>query len=184
MTVGNGKPKQLLRPITTGANIAMNQSEFLAPLLPLLPLTCSKRGKNHTNNVRLVLVLPLIGLKTGARFLSQSLSEAIRNYLITFDSHLKTALSIESKAGWKHHLLSSSALRKGCRCKRQFWDLFTVVIQPLSTHFYVPLTHRRSTTVSSETWHTHVSPFFLLVNVQSQKLLNHAKRKDWNDSLG
>ena len=30
MTVVKPKPKQLLRPITTGANNAMNQSQFLA----------------------------------------------------------------------------------------------------------------------------------------------------------
>ena len=30
MTVEKPKPKQLLRPITTGANNAMNQSQFLA----------------------------------------------------------------------------------------------------------------------------------------------------------
>ena len=89
MTVDNAKPKPLIRPITTGANSAMNQSD----------LTCSKRGTNRAYKVRLVLVLLLIGRKNGARFLNQSLSEAISNHLITFDSHLKTALSTESKAG-------------------------------------------------------------------------------------
>ena len=54
MTVEKPKPKQLLRPITTGANSAMNQSEFLA-------VTRSKRGKNHAYMVRLVFVLLLIG---------------------------------------------------------------------------------------------------------------------------
>ena len=56
MTVEKPKPKQLLRPITTGADSAMNQSQFLA-----LPVTRSKRGKNHAYMVRLVLVLLLIG---------------------------------------------------------------------------------------------------------------------------
>ena len=36
MTVGKPKPKQLLRPITTGANSAMNQSQFLAITCNLL----------------------------------------------------------------------------------------------------------------------------------------------------
>ena len=36
MTVEKPKPKLLLRPITTGANSAMNQSEFLA-------ITCNLR---------------------------------------------------------------------------------------------------------------------------------------------
>ena len=55
MTVEKPKPKQLLRPITTGADSAMNQSQFLAPV------TRSKRGKNHAYMVRLDLVLLLIG---------------------------------------------------------------------------------------------------------------------------
>ena len=41
------------------------------------PVTRSKRGKNHAHVVRLVLVLILIGWKTGASLLSQSLSVAI-----------------------------------------------------------------------------------------------------------
>ena len=36
MTVEKSKPKQLLRPITTGANSAMNQSQFLAITCNLL----------------------------------------------------------------------------------------------------------------------------------------------------
>ena len=73
MTVEKPKPKQLLRPITTGAGSAMNQSQFLA----IICKTCSKRGKNHAYMTRLVLVLLLIGWKTGTSLLSQSLSVAI-----------------------------------------------------------------------------------------------------------
>ena len=36
MTVEKLKPKQLLRPITTGTNSAMNQSQFLAIICNLL----------------------------------------------------------------------------------------------------------------------------------------------------
>ena len=42
--------------------------------------------------VRLGLILRLIGCKTGASLLSQSLKRSNRNHVITFDSHLKTAL--------------------------------------------------------------------------------------------
>ena len=72
MTVEKPKPKQLLRPITTGAGSAMNQSQFLA-------ITCNslERGKNHAYMVRVVLVLILIGLKTDASLLGQSLSLTI-----------------------------------------------------------------------------------------------------------
>ena len=48
----------------------------------------------------MVLVSLLIGLKNGARTLNQSLSEVIMNqsnYLITFDTQLKTALMMRVK---------------------------------------------------------------------------------------
>ena len=59
MTVEKPKPKQLLRPITTGAGSAMNQSQFLA-------ITCKS-------------FKPITKISN-------------RNHVITFDSHLKTAL--------------------------------------------------------------------------------------------
>ena len=77
MTVEKPKPKQLvLRPITTGANSAMNQSQFLAIE------TCSKRGKNHASH----------WLKNWRESLKPIIKRTNRNHLITFDSHLKTAL--------------------------------------------------------------------------------------------
>ena len=56
MTVEKPKPKQLLRPITTGAGSAMNQSQFLAIICNLL-----KARENHAYIARLVLVLLPIG---------------------------------------------------------------------------------------------------------------------------
>ena len=70
-------------PITTWANAAVNQSEFLSFIYNS---SCSKCGKNRTYKVRLLLV---IGWKTGARFLSQSRSVATT-----------IALSL-SKGNWK-----------------------------------------------------------------------------------
>ena len=72
MTVEKPKPKQLLRPITTGAGNAMNQSQFLA-------ITCNslEAREKHAYVVRLVLVLLSLVEKTGASLLSQSLSVAI-----------------------------------------------------------------------------------------------------------
>ena len=52
-----------------GNEVAMNQSEFQT--------MTSKCGKNRAYKARLVLLLLLIGLKTGAQFLSQSLHTAI-----------------------------------------------------------------------------------------------------------
>ena len=69
-----------------------------------------------TREPRLVLVSLLIGWKNGARTLNQSLSELIinqSNYLITFDTQLKTALLllhsvISSK--FSHHSFNQSWL--------------------------------------------------------------------------
>ena len=44
MTVEKPKPKQLLRPIATGLNIAMNQSHFLANTSNLLKVREQSRG--------------------------------------------------------------------------------------------------------------------------------------------
>ena len=57
MTVEKPKPKQLLRPITTGAGSAMNQSQFLA----ITYNSFEAREKSRVYMVRLVLVLLLIG---------------------------------------------------------------------------------------------------------------------------
>ena len=70
MTVEKPKPKQLLRTITTGAGSAMNQSQFLA-------ITCNSLEAREKLRYMVRLVLTLIGWKTGASLLSQSLSVAI-----------------------------------------------------------------------------------------------------------
>ena len=89
MTVETPKPKLLLRPIITGAKSAINQSEFLV-------ITCNSlkaREKSRVHNA--------IGLGFGfASHWLQNWRESIkpitkrsnRNHVITFDSHLKTAL--------------------------------------------------------------------------------------------
>ena len=90
MTVEKPKPKQLLRPITTGADSAMNQSQFLA-------INCASLEAREKSRVR-----GAIGF--GFDFDSQWLKnwrESFKpiakrsnwNLVITFDSQLKTALS-------------------------------------------------------------------------------------------
>ena len=66
------KPKQLLRPITTGADSAMNQSQFL-------PITCNSLKVWEKSRVRGAIGFAFAShwLKTGASLLSQSLSVAI-----------------------------------------------------------------------------------------------------------
>ena len=89
MTVEKPKPKQLLRPITTGTNSAMNQSEFL------LITSNSLKGREKSR------VHGAIGfgfashwLKNWRESFKPITKRSNRNHVITFDSHLKTALFI------------------------------------------------------------------------------------------
>ena len=88
MTVEKPKPKQLLRPITTGANSAMNQSEFL------LITSNSLKGREKSR------IHGAIGfgfashwLKNWRESFKPITKRSNRNHVITFDSHLKTALT-------------------------------------------------------------------------------------------
>ena len=87
MIVEKPKPKQLLRPITTGAHSAMNQSQFLA----ITGNSLKAREKSRVHGV--------IGFGVASRWLKnwcesfKPITKRInRNHVITFDSHLKTAL--------------------------------------------------------------------------------------------
>ena len=89
MTVEKPKPKQLLRPITTGANSTMNQSEFL------LITSNSLKGREKS------CVHGTIGfgfashwLKNWRESFKPITKRSNRNHVITFDSHLKTALYV------------------------------------------------------------------------------------------
>ena len=88
MTVEKPKPKQLLRPITTGEDSAMNQSQFLA-------ISCNSlktREKSRSPSA--------IGFGFASQWLKNCrdsfkpiIKRTNRNdHVITFDSHLKTAL--------------------------------------------------------------------------------------------
>ena len=85
MTVEKPKPKQLLRPITTGANSAMNQSQFLA-------ITCNSREKSRVRGA-IGFGFASHWLKDWRESFKPITKRSNRNHVITFDSHLKTALS-------------------------------------------------------------------------------------------
>ena len=72
MTVEKPKPKQLLRPITTGADSEMKQSQFFA-------ITCNSFKAREKSGVHDAIGFDFAShwLKTGASLLSQSLSVAI-----------------------------------------------------------------------------------------------------------
>ena len=91
MTVEKPKPKQLLRPITTGGDSVMNQSQFIA-------ITCNSLKVQEKSCVQ-----GAIGFGFGFGFASHWLKNWHKsfkpitkrsngNHVITFNSHLKTAL--------------------------------------------------------------------------------------------
>ena len=87
MTVENTKPKQLLRPITTGAGSAMNQSQFLA-------ITCNSFKAREKSRVRGAIGFGFAShwLKNWRESFKPIIEPSNCNHVITFDSHLKTAL--------------------------------------------------------------------------------------------
>ena len=88
MTVKNPKPKQLLRPITTGAGSAMNQSQFLA-------ITCNSLKARERSRVHGAIAFGFAShwLKNWRESFKPITKRSNRNDGITFDSHLKTALT-------------------------------------------------------------------------------------------
>ena len=84
MTVEKPKPKQLLRPITTGANSAMNQSQFPA-------ITCNSLKEREKSRVHGAIGFGSHWLKNWRESFKPITKRSNRNHVITFDSHLKTA---------------------------------------------------------------------------------------------
>ena len=87
MTVERRKPKQLLRPITTGADSAMNQSQFLA-------ITCNSLKEREKSRLHSAIGFRFAShwLKNWRESFKPISNHSNRNHVITFDSHLKTAL--------------------------------------------------------------------------------------------
>ena len=87
MTVEKPKPKQLLRPITTGTNSSMNQSQFLA-------ITCNSPEAREISRVHGAIGFGFAShwLKNWRESFKPITKRRNRNHVITFDSHLKTAL--------------------------------------------------------------------------------------------
>ena len=87
MTVQKPKPKQLLQPITTGTNSAMNQSHFLA-------ITCNSLEAREKSRVQggIGFGFACHWLKNWRESFKPITKRSNRNHVITFDSHLKTAL--------------------------------------------------------------------------------------------
>ena len=87
MTVEKPKPKQLLRPITTGTNSSLNQSQFLA-------ITCNAPEAREISRVYGAIGFGFAShwLKNWRESFKPITKRSNRNHVITVDSHLKTAL--------------------------------------------------------------------------------------------
>ena len=87
MTVEKPKPKQLLRPITTGTNSYMSQSQFLA-------ITCNSLEAREKSRVHGAIGFDFAShwFKNWRESFKPITKRSKRNNVITFDSHLKTAL--------------------------------------------------------------------------------------------
>ena len=93
MTVEKPKPKQLLRPITTGAGSAMNQSQYLA-------IRCNSLEAREKSRVHGAIGFGFAShwLKNWRESFKPITKRSKRNHVITFDSHLKTALQCKSNS--------------------------------------------------------------------------------------
>ena len=87
MTVEKPKPKQLLRPITTGTGSAVNQSQFLA----IICYSLKVREKQRVHGA-IGFGFDSHWLKNWHESFKPITKRSNRNHVITFDSHLKTAL--------------------------------------------------------------------------------------------
>ena len=87
MTVEKPKPKQLLRPITTGTNSAMNQSQFLE-------ITCNSLEAREKSRAHGAIGFGFASdwLKNWRDSFKPITKRSNRNHVITFDGHLKTTL--------------------------------------------------------------------------------------------
>ena len=97
MTVEKPKLKQLLRPITTGADSAMNQSHVLA-------ITCNSLKAREKSRVHGVIGYASQWLKNWRDSFKPITKHSNRNHIITFDNHLKTALiTLTAVFPWHSH---------------------------------------------------------------------------------
>ena len=87
MTVEKPKPKQLLRPITTGASSTRNQSQFLA--ITSNSLKAPEQSREHD---AIGFGFASHWLKNWRESFTPITKRSNRNHVITFNSRLKTVL--------------------------------------------------------------------------------------------
>ena len=111
MTVEKPKSKQLLRPITTGADSAMNQSQFLA-------INCSSLKARERSRVHGAIGFGFAShwLKNWRESFRPITKRSNRNHVITFDSHLKTALITNHDLRFLQHTVRIKPGAQGVVC--------------------------------------------------------------------
>ena len=117
MTFEKPKPKQLLRPITTGAGSAMNQSQFLA-------ITCNSLVAREKSRIHGAVGFGFDShwLKNWRESFKPITKRSNRNHVITFDSHLKTALFLLLLVLQLMNTLSLIILTCIHKSPLHFWD--------------------------------------------------------------
>ena len=107
----------------------------------LLPDTHSKRGKNHAYVVRLVLVLLLIGWKNWRDCFKPITKRSNRNHVITFHSHLKTALCTVLYLHWMviSHAFNFQEVQCSAECKEIFPEKHVITRMRISRRKKCPL---------------------------------------------
>ena len=154
MIVEKPKPWQLLRPITTGANSAMNQSEFLA-------ITCNLLKAREKSRVHGAIGFDFAShwLKNWHDFFKPITKQSNGNREITFDSHLKAAPT--GKLHFKIELCG--------RLRLSIFQLFTRYEMGYHLSFHLIGTNGFHVRVANETLNAAASHF---QNLQSVYLLH------------
>ena len=106
MTFETPKPKQLLRPITIGAHSAMNQSQFLA-------ITCNSLKAREKSRVHDAIGFGFAShwLKNWRDSFKPITKRSNHNHVITFDGHLKTAVTMTTMMTTTKHLLTMTMVK-------------------------------------------------------------------------
>ena len=107
MTVEKPKPEQLLRPIITRTNGVMNQSQF-----SIRSCNSPEAGEKSRVHGAIGFGFASHSLKNWRESLEPIIKRSNRSRVITFDIHLKTALSVKQPSCFNVDRLRSKIAHK------------------------------------------------------------------------
>ena len=129
MTVEKPKPKQLLRPITTGTGSTMNQSQFLA-------ITCNSLEAREKSRVHGAIGFAFAShwLKNWHESFKPITKRSNRNHVITFDStgrwiYLSLALTLERRISISFWRILVFSLISAAFCVKEHKILINTIVQ-------------------------------------------------------